>query len=192
MPAESLLEPPAKPANAPLLEIPTPDGGTISKEAIRTLSIAGMSDVDILAKFPALKDVTLRQWRFKDPVWAEAYSALRNGQNQTRSKAELTAEHNASITKTTISDVLAENGQQSNLLASGIARRSLERAPEALEVTSPADLKTLLSVARIAAGMDKQAPVVSLNLWGDSQRVPRDIVTGTKSVPEIEMFDDGE
>ncbi len=152
------------PVCEPILEIPTQDGGAISKDAIRTLSIAGMSDVDILAKFPALKPVTLRQWRFRDPVWSEAYTALRAGQNQTRTTTSVTTERNALVTKDAITESLEQNGQKSNLIASRIALASLERAPDSLPVTSLNDVKTALSVARIAAGMDKAQPEVKVNL----------------------------
>ncbi len=162
------LEPPARHDSSPLLEIPVPDGGTISKDAIRTLSIAGMSDVDILAKFPALKGTTLRQWRFKDPVWSAAFQATRAGKNQTSAQTAVTTKVQqaitSDITKTTIADNLLEMGQQSSLRALQIAHKSLVRAPDELPVLNLGDLKTALSVARIAAGMDREGAEVKVNL----------------------------
>lgn len=65
---------------------------------------------------------------------------------------------------TVAADNLLENGQQSSLIASQIALQSLRIAPKSLPVTSLADVKTALSVARIAAGMDKPQTAVQVNL----------------------------
>ncbi len=130
-------------------------------EALRIASIKGVTDEQLSRQFEVSRE-SIRQRRFKDPVWAAAVSTLRA--ELAPKPDNITAIVTGDSVKASVEASLAENGQKSNLIASRIALTSLERAPEALPVTSLADVKTALSVARIAAGMDKAQPEVKVNL----------------------------
>jgi len=68
-----------------------------------------------------------------------------------------------------VTDNLQEIGQQSSLRAAQIALRSLSRSPDSLPITSMAEAKSAMQIARIAAGMDSgDGPRISIGLFGDA------------------------
>ncbi len=114
-------------------------------------------------------------WPIPRAVMAQAQLRLneaKTAQNAAKEQMRANGETVTDVTQPRANDVitadLLENGQKSNLLASQIALKSLQLAPESLPVTSLADVKTALSVARIAAGMDREGTQVNIGLgsWG--------------------------
>lgn len=83
---------------------------------------------------------------------------------QIDNKENVTANVTKGLVETSVQEMLRQNGEQSSLRASQIAHKSLQSAPDSLPVKDAGDLKTLLSVVRIAAGMDRDQPQVQVNL----------------------------
>ncbi len=130
-------------------------------EALRIASIKGVTDEQLSRQFEVSRE-SIRQRRFKDPVWAAATATTRA---ELATKPEnITAIVTGEAVKASVEASLLEMGQQSSLRALQIAHKSLQRAPDELPVQNLGDLKTALSVARIAAGMDREGAEVKVNL----------------------------
>lgn len=97
---------------------------------------------------------------------------------------------------TALTLTLAEMGEEGSMIAGNLNLALLRKASKDPEKLAPlVDVKDIAVAAktlRLVAGMDKQAPTVSLNLWGDPSRL-RDI-GGDKSgdMPEIRDWSDDE
>ncbi len=65
-----------------------------------------------------------------------------------------------------VAESLQKNGERASLRASQIATNSLDDAPHSLRIQNMSDVKTALSVARIAAGMDRPQQSLTVNFSG--------------------------
>lgn len=156
MPTTEAIERPKGTFPAPLT--------TVSKEAVRALSMAGMGDQEILKRFPDLKDVTLRQWRFRDPIWSAVYDKNnRPGRSLTEKRADM--ENTVTAVTNAVSDSL-ESIHAGTALAlaksTAAALGKFAQAPAPLESWS--DASTAYKMQRLACGIDKEGAQVQVNM----------------------------
>lgn len=135
-------------------------------EALRLLSIKGISDNDLGERF-SVDPATIRQRRFRDPVWKAAMEGIRGENNELSQKGPETAEI-AQKVASTVSENIARLGEQNRLLALQIAGKGLKQANDAPpEVQSWQDVKALMDIVSKAAGLD-QGNAVQVNILNDS------------------------
>jgi len=118
-------------------------------EAVKLASIAGVSDVDLSAKFQISRD-TIRSKRFRDPMWKAAFEA-RQLVNTDKGTGATEAQQIAQKAASSIAENIASIGTANRLLALQIASKGLKRADQAnLEVENWQDFKILVdSVAKL-------------------------------------------
>ena len=119
-------------------------------EAVKLASIAGVSDVDLSAKFQISRD-TIRSKRFRDTMWKAAFEA-RQLVNIDKGTGATEAQQIAQKAASSIAENIASIGTANRLLALQIASKGLKRADQAnLEVENWQDFKILVdSVAKLS------------------------------------------
>jgi hypothetical protein len=88
---------------------------------------------------------------------------------------------------------LAEDGSMIGLrLLHGQLKDAKRNEGQLMPLVDAKGIVTAIRGVRMAAGLDKQSPVVALNLWSDSP-MSRNVSPGqAANVPEIETWSDGE
>jgi hypothetical protein len=90
---------------------------------------------------------------------------------------------------------LSEMGEIGSVIAGKLSLDLLRTAQGNPKQIAPLvdikDVGSALKNLRLVAGMDKQGPVVALNLWSDAP-MSRLVPGTTHNVPEIEVWDDSE
>lgn len=131
-------------------------------EALRLLSIKGVSDNDLSERF-GIDGATIRQRRFRDEIWKAAWEGIRGQNNELSQKGPETA----SLAKK-VASTIAENAESlssSNLLlASQIAQKGLKRASgeiDLLEIKDMADIERIFKMAAMAGKWSQ--PQVQVN-----------------------------
>lgn len=130
-------------------------------EALRISSIRGSSDEQLARQFEVTRE-SIRMRRMRDPAWKAALAAKPT--ESIGNKENVTTNVTAAAIQASVADSLRQNGEQTSLRVSQIALRSVQSAPDTLPCETASDLKTFLSAARIAAGMDKAQPEVRVNV----------------------------
>ena len=131
-------------------------------EALRLLSIKGVSDNDLSERF-GVDPATIRQKRFRDEVWKAAWEGIRGKGNELSQKGAETASL-AKKVASTISENVAQLSDSNLLLASQIARKGLQRASgeiDALPIENIADIERIFKMAAIAGKWNQ--PQVQVN-----------------------------
>lgn len=94
-----------------------------------------------------------------------------------------------------LSQTLAEMGEEGSVIAGELSLGLLQAARENPDRIAPIvdvkDIAASVKTLRLVAGMDRQGPVVSLNLWADAQ-MSRAVAGTVQSVPEVETWSDEE
>lgn len=139
--------------------------------------IIGVSPSEIAGKYGVETNaIHQRAHRFQWPSparIAKERAALAKSKAQTGPNPDYSNGNSGNVSehKTALSmavDTLLENGQKSNLIASRLSLQMLQKATESPDALKPlqdiGDVKTALSVARIAAGMDSEGGKVQVNL----------------------------
>jgi len=126
----------------------------LSPEKWEALKLANCSGVDdkILAERFEVSPESIRQRRFRDPVWKATFEALKGSCNLSVTKGPETA-FLAKKTASTISENAESLSSSNLLLASQIARKGLQRASgeiEALPIENIADIERIFKMAAIA------------------------------------------
>lgn len=143
------------------------------REAIKALSIAGLTDIAILERFPHVKAATLRKWRERDPIWSAAFAATRmrqlpivtNPDKDLSPASQKVSERAGALVSSASGAVLADLHSRTALKlaqASAAALGAFAEAPS--EIKDWQDAKTAYSIQRLACGIDKEGTQVSLNL----------------------------
>ncbi len=156
-----------------------PEALAVDWDEIKAAAIAGVPFIkiaeqwDIRDEAGTLSTNSIRQRSFRE-AWPVPRAIMERAKLQLAKAKELTKEDSSSDTEpsvtavTVAADSLLENGQKSNLIASQIALRLLTKAADSPDAIAPlshvSDVKTALSVARIAAGMDREGAEVKVNL----------------------------
>ena len=133
-----------------------------SWEALRLLSIKGVSDNDLAERFN-VDAATIRQKRFRDEIWKSAWEGIKGKSNELSQKGAETASL-AKKVASTISES-AEGLSASNLLiASQIAKKALSRASgeiDHLAIENIADVERIFKMAALAGKWSQ--PIVNVN-----------------------------
>jgi hypothetical protein len=99
-------------------------------------------------------------------------------------------------TGTLVTKSLSEMGEEGSIIAGKLSLsllRNAENNPERIApIVDTKDIAQTVKTLRLVAGMDKQGPVVSLNLWQGQGQPARDIGTSSGTALEVETLDDGE
>lgn len=151
-----IIAPEATPAS-----FPEPLTG-VDREVVKTLSLSGLGDAAILARFPTLKDATLRQWRARDPIWSAAFQAVRA---KRKVEAMAVTEQKVQAVTDSVTGTISE-------LHAGTALQLVQASAQALKAfaASPAPVtdwqtaQTAYKVQRLAAGIDKEGGEVRVNV----------------------------
>ncbi len=120
-------------------------------EALRLLSIKGVSDNDLSERFN-VDGATIRQRRFRDEVWKAAWEGIRGKNNELSQKGPETASL-AQKVAATISENAESLSSSNLLLASQIAQKGLKRAAgeiEHLPLENIADIERIFKMAALA------------------------------------------
>ncbi len=131
-------------------------------EALRLLSIKGVSDTELAERFQ-VDSGTIRQKRHRDEVWKAAWEGIRAKGNELSQKGAETA-FLAKKVASTISENVSQLSDSNLLLASQIARKGLQRASgeiEHLAIENIADIERIFKMAAIAGKWNQ--PQVSVN-----------------------------
>jgi hypothetical protein len=209
------LEPPQHQEAAPAPKRTFPQSLPFDKQAIKLASIGGLSDADIATQYPGLTTNTLRKWRERDPAWAAAYYATREGRRkgfpprvvreareaQSQALTAPKAKHSAPIAPTdqkALSPLVAHD-----LITEGIptlaSRNRLRLAYEvdralakrtkskrALPIASFAELNQAARALLYAEGRDADAPALTLNVWGNPGLQAQQSTGGFRDLPAID------
>ena len=142
-------------------------------EALKAASIKGMSDVDLAMAYGVERN-SIRQRRFRDPIWQAAKTpVVANAVTEGRktdilaSSAPVSAPSTSAVAQklaSTVSENITRLGEQNRLLALQIAGKGLKQANAAPpNVQSWQDVKALMDIVAKASGMD-QAQAVQVNV----------------------------
>lgn len=137
----------------------------LSPEKWEALKLANCSGVDdkILAEQFEVSPESIRQRRFRDPVWKAAFEALKGGCNLAVTKGQQTA-FLAKKTASTIAENAESLSASNLLLASQIAQKGLKRAEreiDGLDIKDLADIERIIKMAAIAGKWNQ--PQVQVN-----------------------------
>jgi len=140
----------------------------INWEAVKLSAVAGVSLTQLAKVFSInKKTIEKRALRYKWPL----PKRVREKDVSLMSPDEQTNE----IAAKAIAEQLATNGDDASLIASQMALGALQRAQKSkagiLPLLNIGDVKTALSTARTAAGMDKQQTAIQVNvgqMWSES------------------------
>ena len=142
-------------------------------EALKAASIKGMSDADLAMAYGVERN-SIRQRRFRDPIWQAAKTPVVTNTVTDGSKTDVLTTVPASSSASTptvaqklastVSDSISKLGEQNRLLALQIAGKGLKQANAAPpDVQSWQDVKALMDIVAKASGMD-QAQAVQVNV----------------------------
>lgn len=183
-----VLEPPVATEPAQAAQTPPkrafPKPLSIDREAVKALSMAGMSDPELISRFPHLPSGTLKKWRQRDPVWAAVFKATRRP--ETLVSAAAAAAAGLSLDLSPVSQVPVADAQAAvsaeivkkaagdslldihNATALSLVKASGEKLQEfsqkPAQIESWQDAATAYKLQRLAAGIDREGTQVSLNL----------------------------
>ena len=142
-------------------------------KAVEVAAIAGVKPAQLVQMHPQLTEANIRQrasrykWALPTKVKAMAVTKSKKVSQDHESQQELAAR--------TIAEQLAANGDDASLIASQMALAALLRARKSRKGIMPlidiGDVKTALSTARQAAGMDKPQTAIQVNVgqvWSES------------------------
>ena len=125
-------------------------------EAVRIASVKGVTDQELASQF-GITCESIRQRRFRDPIWkaaSEAKSGPCNAVSQKRENAPSSVSL-AEKVAATVGESIATLGESNRLLALQIAGKGLRAADAAPpEVTSWGDVKALVDIVHKASGME--------------------------------------
>lgn len=127
-----------------------------SWDALRIASVKGVTDQELSEQF-GVSCESIRQRRFRDPVWKAASEAKSAPCNAVSQKGENTPSSVSLASKVaaTVSESIASLGESNRLLALQIAAKGLRQADAAPpDVTSWGDVKALVEIVHKASGMD--------------------------------------
>ena len=142
-------------------------------KAVEVAAIAGVKPAQLVQMHPQLTEANIRQrasrykWALPAKVKSIAVTKSKNVSQDHEAQQELAAK--------TIAEQLATNGDDASLIASQMALGALQRAQKSkagiLPLLNIGDVKTALSTARTAAGMDKPQTAIQVNVgqvWSES------------------------
>lgn len=136
--------------------MPEPIMSKDSWDALRIASVKGVTDQELSEQF-GVSCESIRQRRFRDPVWKAASEAKSAPCNAVSQKGE-NAPDSASLAQkvaATVSESIASLGESNRLLALQIASKGLRQADAAPpEITSWGDVKALVEIVHKASGME--------------------------------------
>ena len=124
--------------------------------AVRIASVKGVTDQELASQF-GITCESIRQRRFRDPIWKAASEAKSAPCNAVSQKGENVppAASLAEKVASTVSESIASLGESNRLLALQIASKGLKQADQAPpDVTSWQDVKALVDIVHKASGMD--------------------------------------
>lgn len=165
----SVAEAPSEPPKAKASPASFPEPlTTVSREAVKALSMAGMSDNAILERFPDLQGATLRKWRERDPVWKTIFEKTRGGFQQ-RTVTRTVTKADSEALKTVTSDAVTANlveihAKTAISLAEASAKVLGKFAAKPAPVRSWQDASVAYKVQRLATGVDREGTEVKVNL----------------------------
>ena len=140
----------------------------INWDAVKLSAVAGVS-IPQLAKVFGINRKTIEKRSLRD-----AWPLPKRVKSMNVSKTSPEEDSNE-IASRTIAEQLAANGDDASLIASQMALAALLRARKSRKGIMPlidiGDVKTALSTARQAAGMDKQQTAIQVNVgqvWSES------------------------
>lgn len=143
-------------ANTPVL--PAPDW-----DAIRLSSIRGVTDDELAAQY-GIRRNTIEVRRFRDPVWAAAFSRGGRPQDNVRLTQNTTAKQVKENVEVSMETIRAENP----LLVARHVHKLVKKAVETDQIPVPstmAELKMASELVRKNVGLDKEGGSVTLNMW---------------------------
>jgi hypothetical protein len=127
-----------------------------SWEALRLLSIKGVSDSELAARFD-VDAATIRQRRCRDEIWRAAMEGQKKESHALSQKVEKSPPVASLAAKvaSTVSESIASLGESNRLLALQIAAKGLRQAEQAPpDVQSWGDVKALVEIVHKASGME--------------------------------------
>lgn len=187
MPAATAPPPKKKPGG---IVVPV----NLPKRKIRSASMAGATDKDLLRLYPTLNANTLRSWRALDREWQTVFRAMRDDRTGgRRTKRELArhkeleereadydkpvlskavaAEANQQITTSTLLEsILPEISSRNKLRVASLVDKSLadaEKRKKPLPIRTHADLSQAYRTLRLTTGEDSESSQVQVNIWGN-------------------------
>lgn len=134
-------------------------------------------------------------WLVPETAMAQAKERLeQSGVRFTEmSQARVTPPRDPEKTVTLMSQSLSEMGEEGSIIAGKLSLSLLRKAEANPEKIAPIvdskDIATNIKTLRLVAGMDKQAPTISLNLWGQAgthSGTSRDIAGDIRDIVEGE------
>ena len=135
-------------------------------EAIKLASVKGVSDNELAEQYQVTRE-SIRQRRFRDPVWSAACQASNQvikGTCNDVSQKEVETASLARKVASSISESAAALGEQNLLLASQIAKKGLLRASgeiDHLPIENIADIERIFKMAALAGKWNQ--PQISVN-----------------------------
>ena len=125
-------------------------------EAVRIASVKGVPDQELAEQF-GITCESIRQRRFRDPIWKAAFEAKSAPCHTLSQKGGKTPDSVSLAEKvaSTVQESIASLGESNRLLALEIAGKGLRAADAAPpEVTSWQDVKALVDIVHKASGME--------------------------------------
>lgn len=125
-------------------------------EAVRIASVKGVTDQELASQF-GITCESIRQRRFRDPIWKAANEAKSGTCNAVSQKGENVPSSASLAAKVaaTVGESIASLGESNRLLALQIASKGLRAADAAPpEVTSWQDVRALVDIVHKASGME--------------------------------------
>lgn len=198
----ALMEPQTVEEAAPIAKRSFPKPLSIDREAVKALSMAGMSDNEIIGRFPHLPSGTLKKWRQRDPVWAAVFKATRRPETLVTAAAAVAAGLSmdvSPVSQTAVSDAQSAVSAEIVTKMAGDSLMDLHNATAlslvkashgalstfAQSAPVPKDwgeAATAYKVQRLACGIDKEGQQVSLNLTMFSEGHQGETVEGAWEV----------
>jgi hypothetical protein len=150
----------------------------VDRDAIRTASIAGVSDADLARAHPGVTQGTIRQWRNRDPVWKAAFQATAERpatltaptKPDTHAAKATPAPVTAAVTSAIIEANLETIGARNRVRVASLIDKSLshaEKARKPLPIKTHADLSQAYRTLRLTTGEDSESAQVQVNIWGN-------------------------
>jgi hypothetical protein len=139
-------------------------------DALRTLSIKGLSDSQLAESFGVTVGA-IQSRRFDDAIWAAAKKDQITQRGRPPLESTLARKQAAEQVLAVSSDSLAEIGEQNSLLLARYVSQKIKTSAENDLLPEPsnwAELKTASEILRKATGQDRDQAAVSVNLFGGS------------------------
>lgn len=135
--------------------------------ALRLASIKGVPDEELAEKF-GVKASTIRTRRCRDAAWTAAYTAPGTWGNVAK-KVAPAQEKAENQLKEVISDNLEAIARENPLLVARFGHKAMQEATKNELIPLPStwqEFSIANKMVREAVGLNKEAPAVTVNLWG--------------------------